>query len=68
MAPTNQPGGLLVNPGKAEGDVDHSLGVSIYLTETSNIAYDISFVVITGLSALVAWSLSKVFKLKRSQT
>jgi predicted permease len=28
----------------------------------------LSFVVITGVSAAVAWFLSKVFKLKKSQT
>jgi len=60
-------GGILIDACKIEGDVDYSsrVGLSSYLEGDGLIG---RFVVITGLSAAVAWVLAKMFKLKRSQT
>lgn len=61
-------GGLFVDSGQAQGDVDHPSWVRVANVGLSDPTLICSFVVVSGLSALVAWVLAKIFKLKKSQT
>jgi hypothetical protein len=63
------PGGLLVDPGEAQGDVDHTVRVSFSRLEIPPFsAKTLSrFVLVTALSAGVANVLARIFKLKKSQ-
>jgi hypothetical protein len=62
------PGRVLADPGQAQGNVDHPSWVSYIVAATSVPALKSSFVIVSGLSALVAWVMAKIFKLKKSQT
>jgi hypothetical protein len=64
----NDPGRVLVNASEVEGDVDYTAWVSYVArgAEAQSLRCD-RFVVVTSLSAGVAWTLAKIFKLKRSQ-
>jgi predicted permease len=61
-------GGLLADARQAQGDVDHSSWVCSSGHYLNRSTLTSSFVVVSGLSALVAWVMAKIFKLKKSQT
>lgn len=65
----NSSGCILVDSGEAQRDVDHPSWVRTFVTPPGRLMGSMRrFVVVTGLSALVAWVLARLFKLKRSQT
>ena len=60
-------GSVLANTCEVEGNVDYSSRVSFTRLVQMYMLIG-SFVIVSGLSALVAWVLAKVFRLSRSQT
>lgn len=60
-------GCLFPDARQAEGDVDYPAGVSGLESCWRGGTEEYSFVLVSGLSAVVAWTLAKIFKLKRSQ-
>lgn len=63
----NRSGRIFIDSGEIEGDVDYTARVSARKSEKSK-AHTGSFVIVTSLSAAVAWGMSKMLGLKRSQT
>lgn len=61
-------GGILIDTCQIEGNVDYSSWVRPLQLISYGMKLTGRFVVITGLSAAVAWVLAKMFKLSRSQT
>jgi hypothetical protein len=61
-------GCILIDTCQIEGNVDYPSWVRFFVLKDVRLKLTSRFVVITGLSAAVAWVLAKMFKLSRSQT